>query len=161
MLSQRLLLLQLKKYLRNKAGSSDYKNASEVMKGTLVKCVNFDITPYLNNIKPETLLVFGTNDTATPLWMGKLFGWGGVIWNEDLDLDSDTIYEDGKTVKSEANATELIIGYNIKQARLKKQLTQEELSKLTKINQSDISRIESGKLSPSLSTIKKIAKSME
>ena len=92
---------------------------------------------------------------------GKLFGWGGVIWNEDLDLDSDTIYEDGKTVKSEENATELIIGYNIKQARLKKQLTQEELSKLTKINQSDISRIESGKLSPSLSTIKKIAKGLK
>lgn len=58
--------------LRSKAGSEDYKNASEVMKGTLVKCVNFDITPFLKDIKPETLLVFGTNDTATPLWMGKL-----------------------------------------------------------------------------------------
>lgn len=57
--------------LRANAGSEDYKNASEVMKGTLVKCVNFDITPYLKDIKPETLLVFGTNDTATPLWMGK------------------------------------------------------------------------------------------
>lgn len=57
--------------LRANAGSEDYKNASEVMKGTLVRCVNFDITPYLKEINPETLLVFGTNDTATPLWMGK------------------------------------------------------------------------------------------
>lgn len=58
--------------LRNKAGSEDYKNASEVMKGTLVKCVNFDITPYLKDIVPETLLVFGGNDSATPLYMGKI-----------------------------------------------------------------------------------------
>ena len=57
--------------LRANAGSEDYKNASEVMKGTLVKCVNFDITPYLKDIKPETLLVFGDKDEATPLWMGK------------------------------------------------------------------------------------------
>ena len=57
--------------LKANAGSEDYKNASEVMKGTLVKCVNFDITPYLKDINQETLLVFGTNDTATPLWMGK------------------------------------------------------------------------------------------
>lgn len=61
----------LSQKLRSKAGSSDYKNASEIMKGTLVKCVNFDITPYLKEIKPETLLVFGEKDEATPLWMGK------------------------------------------------------------------------------------------
>lgn len=58
--------------LRKNAGSEDYKNASEVMKGTLVKCVNFDVTPYLKDIEPETLLVYGTNDTATPLYMGKI-----------------------------------------------------------------------------------------
>lgn len=57
--------------LRANSGSADYKNASEIMKGTLVKCVNFDISPYLKDIKPETLLVFGDKDEATPLWMGK------------------------------------------------------------------------------------------
>ena len=57
--------------LRQNAGSSDYKNASEIMKQILVKTVNFDISPYLKDIKPETLLVFGENDEATPLWMGK------------------------------------------------------------------------------------------
>lgn len=61
----------LSEKLRKNAGSQDYKNASEVMKGTLVKCVNFDISPYLKSIKPETLLVFGDKDIATPLWMGK------------------------------------------------------------------------------------------
>lgn len=62
----------LQEQLRNNAGSSDYKNATPVMKGTLVKCVNFDITPYLKDIKPETLLVYGTLDNATPLYMGKI-----------------------------------------------------------------------------------------
>ncbi|MBR5341664.1 MAG: helix-turn-helix domain-containing protein [Erysipelotrichaceae bacterium] len=91
---------------------------------------------------------------------GKLFGWGGVIWNDDLDLDADTIYEDGITVESEDKATEIILGYNIRQARLRKQLTQEELSQLTNIDQSDISKIESGILCPTLSTIKKIARGL-
>lgn len=61
----------LSERLRSNVGSNDYKNASSIMKGTLVKCVNFDITPYLKDIKPETLLVYGDKDEATPLWMGK------------------------------------------------------------------------------------------
>ena len=61
----------LSKKLQSNAGSEDYKNASPVLKGTLVKCVNFDITPYLKDIKPETLLIYGDKDEATPIWMGK------------------------------------------------------------------------------------------
>ena len=63
--------VKLNEKLRSNAGSSDYKNASEVMKGTLVKCVNFDITPYLKDIDVETLLVFGEKDEATPIEKGK------------------------------------------------------------------------------------------
>ena len=105
--------------------------------------------PQLNALKDRKLFL-----------KGKLFGWGGVVWNDDLDLDADTIYEDGVTVESEEKATEIILGYNIKQARLKKQLTQEELSQLTKIDQSDISKIESGILCPTLNTLKKIARGL-
>lgn len=61
----------LSEKLRSNSGSSDYKNASEVMRGTLVKAVNYDISPFLKDIKSETLLVFGEIDDATPLWMGK------------------------------------------------------------------------------------------
>lgn len=106
--------------------------------------------PQLNALKDRNLFL-----------KGKLFGWGGVIWNDDLDLDAETIYEDGLTVESEDKAAEIILGFNIKQARLKKQLTQEELSKLTDIDQSDISKIEKGILCPSLSTIKKIARGLK
>lgn len=55
--------------LQCRSGSQDYQNAKGVMRPTLVKVVNHDITPYLSQVKCEVLLVFGENDTATPLAM--------------------------------------------------------------------------------------------
>lgn len=56
---------------RSYFGSSDYNNAPEVMKKTLVNLVNDDMTPYIKNIKASTLLIWGDKDTATPLWMAQ------------------------------------------------------------------------------------------
>jgi len=53
--------------LKTKFGSTDYKNATPIMRDTLVKVVNEDLTNYLSNIKIPTLLIWGTKDTATPL----------------------------------------------------------------------------------------------
>ena len=47
-------------------GSTDYKNASEMMRKILVKHVNLDLTNELDKIKCPTLLIWGTNDTAVP-----------------------------------------------------------------------------------------------
>ena len=55
-----------------KAGSEDYRNASGVMRQTFVKVVNEDVEPLLGKVTAETLLVFGDQDDATPLWMGKV-----------------------------------------------------------------------------------------
>lgn len=52
---------------RNKFGSADYKNASPIMKKCLVSLVNEDLKEYLPNIKSPTLLIWGKNDTATPI----------------------------------------------------------------------------------------------
>ncbi len=57
---------------RNKQGSADYRNASPMMKQCMVKAVNEDLTELLPLIKQDTLLVWGENDTATPLSDGKL-----------------------------------------------------------------------------------------
>lgn len=57
---------------RKKAGSSDYQQASEVMRGVLIKAVNEDLSPLLSSIKAPTLLIWGEQDTATPLRDGKL-----------------------------------------------------------------------------------------
>ncbi|WP_289862272.1 alpha/beta fold hydrolase [uncultured Duncaniella sp.] len=52
---------------RAKAGSSDYANASPMMRRILSKVVNEDLTDKLQHIKAPTLLIWGENDTATPL----------------------------------------------------------------------------------------------
>lgn len=69
--------------LKNRFGSEDYRNASGVMRGTFVKVVNEDLEPLLPTIKQPTLLVWGTNDTATPLddakIMEKLIPDAGIV----------------------------------------------------------------------------------
>ena len=52
---------------RSTQGSEDYRNASTVMKGCLVKAVNEDLTHLLSGIKYDTLLIWGDRDDATPI----------------------------------------------------------------------------------------------
>ena len=53
--------------MRRKRGSSDYANSSAVMRAVMSKVVNEDLTPLLSEIKAPTLLIWGENDTATPI----------------------------------------------------------------------------------------------
>ncbi|WP_297062672.1 alpha/beta hydrolase [uncultured Duncaniella sp.] len=68
---------------RAKAGSSDYANASPMMRRILSKVVNEDLTDRLHLIKAPTLLIWGENDTATPLSdaqkMEKLIPDAGLV----------------------------------------------------------------------------------
>ena len=56
---------------RAKAGSSDYANATPMMRRILSKVVNEDLTDRLASIRAPTLLIWGENDTATPLTDAK------------------------------------------------------------------------------------------
>ena len=56
---------------RRKHGSPDYLALSPSMRQTFVKIVNEDLSDRLPKIQAPTLLVFGANDTETPLWMGQ------------------------------------------------------------------------------------------
>ncbi len=58
--------------LRKKHGSADYKNASGVMRDTMVSLVNTNLEPCLEKINVPTLLIWGTEDTATPISDAKL-----------------------------------------------------------------------------------------
>ncbi len=62
--------------LLNKArahyGSADYKAAPPVLRKTLVNLVNTDLKSVLQNIACPTLLIWGENDTATPLSDAKI-----------------------------------------------------------------------------------------
>lgn len=52
---------------RARHGSSDYAQASPRMRAILSKVVNEDLRYVLGSIKAPTLLVWGENDTATPM----------------------------------------------------------------------------------------------
>ena len=52
-------------------GSEDYKNASPLMRQVMVKMLAEDVRPCLPHITASTLLIWGENDTATPLSDGR------------------------------------------------------------------------------------------
>ncbi len=62
----------LRKKLQSKFGSKDYNDLDEKMRATFVKVVNQDLRHCLKKIDASTLLIWGENDTATPLWMGQI-----------------------------------------------------------------------------------------
>lgn len=68
---------------RAKRGSSDYNNATPMMRAVLSKCVNEDLCHVMPQIKAPTLLIWGENDTATPLAdakkMEKLIPDAGLV----------------------------------------------------------------------------------
>ena len=53
--------------LNAKSGSADYKNASPVMRRTLVLAVNEDLRDIISSVKASTLIMWGKNDDAVPL----------------------------------------------------------------------------------------------
>ena len=52
---------------RRRVGSSDYNNASVMMRRIMSRVVNEDLCHLMPKIKCPTLLVWGENDTATPI----------------------------------------------------------------------------------------------
>ena len=58
--------------LKKKMGSVDYRNATPVMRNTLVKLVNEDLKDRLPKVNVPTLLLWGENDTETPFDDAKI-----------------------------------------------------------------------------------------
>ena len=57
----------LGEYMKKHIGSEDYRNASPVMRETLVNTVNEDLSECAKKITCPTLLIWGTNDAAAPI----------------------------------------------------------------------------------------------
>jgi pimeloyl-ACP methyl ester carboxylesterase len=58
--------------LRKKAGSPDYRAASETMKKIFINVVNEDLKYCLPKIKVPTLIIWGENDKETPVKDAKI-----------------------------------------------------------------------------------------
>ncbi len=57
--------------LRKRYGSKDYNALDDEMRKTFVKIISQDLQPLLPVVSVPTLLVWGDQDTETPLWMGQ------------------------------------------------------------------------------------------
>lgn len=76
-------LNKLEGWAKKHIGSTDYRNASPIMREIMVHHVNLDITEDVKKINAPTLLVWGTNDEAVPLErayeLEKLISNAGVV----------------------------------------------------------------------------------
>lgn len=111
--------------------------------------VLFDKYPQLRALKNRDLFL-----------SGRLMGFYGIIWNNELDIEAETIYEDGQTVRRIRPAASVMAGNEVAKARAKMGLSQKELSEKTGIDQSDISKIERGVANPSVATLTRIAEEL-
>lgn len=69
------------------SGSEDYRNANEIMKQTLIKVVNEDLSNLLELIDVNTYLFWGSNDDATPIEDG--FKMHNQIPNSELYISKN------------------------------------------------------------------------
>ena len=114
------------------------------------KVVRYDVECLFNKYPPLKAL------KERKLFLsGKLMGYYGIIWTDDLDLETETIYNEGVVIRDVRPANK--IGEVILKARAKAGLSQKELAARTQIDQSDISKIERGISNPTIDTIEKIA----
>ena len=113
--------------------------------------VLFDKFPQFLELKKNKLLFY-----AGRLDIGGL----GIYWNDDLDLDIMEIYYEGKVVgEKEITFNQHVATFIIKE-RNRQGLTQTQLSKLSGVDQGDISKIELGIANPTVNKIEKILKAL-
>lgn len=82
-------------------------------------------------------------------------GGFGIVWNDDLDISAQGIYELGEPYE-EGEKRISDIAKALKQARLDAGLTQNDLSRLSGVTQSNIARIENGLVDPTIKTVEKL-----
>ncbi len=88
---------------------------------------------------------------------GKLMGAYGIVWSDELDLELETVYEDGQLVRQESVPASIAVGNALLAARARAAMSQVELAAKTGIDQADISRIERGLSNPSIGTLQRLA----
>lgn len=87
-------------------------------------------------------------------------GGYGVIWNDELDIDATSVYECGEVVGQAEMTINQRIGFLLAKTREEQNLTQVALSKLSHVDQGDISKIEKGLGNPTIAKINKLFKAL-
>lgn len=88
-------------------------------------------------------------------------GGYGISWNDDLDLESEEIWENGEKICIiEELDIRLLLSEQLVQARDNVGMTQKQLSEAVGIYQGDISKIERGIGNPSVLTLQRLAEGL-
>ena len=87
-------------------------------------------------------------------------GGYGIVWNDELDFDATSIYEDGVVVGEVETTINQQIGVLLSKTREELNMTQTELSKKSNIDQGDISKIEKGIGNPTIAKLNKLFKAL-
>ena len=111
----------------------------------------FDKISCLKKLQDRSLFLSGHLDK----------GGYGIIWNDDIDIDVMTIYEEGEVVGSVSTSLNQKIGLLLMKTREEKGITQMQLAQLSNIDQADISKLEKGTANPSLKMIRRITDSLK
>lgn len=110
----------------------------------------FALYPQMERLEDRSLFEGARIDT----------GGYGISWDDELDLDAETIWEEGKYLGKVKTDLILELASKLSDAREKAELTQKQLSERTGIYQADISKIERGIGNPSVSTLQRLADGM-
>jgi len=109
-----------------------------------------DKYPFFSKLKDRKLFLKGKLDVF------------GITWTNEIDIDGDTIYFEGQDVTNEyLDYEQYLVGFKLKQARLEREISQDELTRLTGIDQATISKIENGRMNLSIKTIMKIVRALD
>ena len=105
--------------------------------------------PVFNKLKDRKLFLKGKNEVY------------GISWSEEIDVSSWAAYDFGIDVTNEYKDYEIyLVGYKIKKARIRKNISQETLAELTGIDQATLSKIEKGYMNISIKTLSRISKAL-
>ncbi len=111
----------------------------------------FDAFPQLRELRTNRELFLS----------GKLdYGGDAIVWNDELDFSSASVYESGELVGEVEVTLNQKIGALLNIAREEAGIYQTDLAKKTKIDQGDISRIENGKGNPTIKTLQTLFKAV-
>lgn len=106
----------------------------------------FDEWPALKCLKEEKLFMKGHLD----------FG-DAIVWSDEVDLSVWSVFEKGITIENPDDILMELIGGQVREERNKQFLTQKELAKKAGIHQGDLSKLEKGKLNPSIKLLNRIS----
>lgn len=112
--------------------------------------VLFDKYPQLKALKNRELFL-----------SGKLMGFYGIIWNDELDLEAETVYEEGTSVAVPVHAIRQDLSAVLTSARARVGYSQKQVAEKAGIDQSDYSKIERGIANPSLAMLERIAVALD